>query len=389
MSNNLGQKKGAGVRLIDTTLRDGEQSAGVVFTLGEKLAIAQALDEAGVPELEVGVPAMGSQSVRHIRTMVHEGFRALLFPWCRARSEDLDAAARADVESVHISLPVSPIHLRAWGKSPRWVFETLAALGEECAWRFDSWSIGAQDASRADRDMLIEFTAAAQAAGARRVRLADTVGVWNPLRVGEVIRALRTTSPGMELEFHGHNDLGMATANSLAAVLAGCQTVSVTVNGLGERAGNTPLEEIALALKLTANIDCGIDTRRLGPLSELVAKAAGVPVAETKPIVGKAVNRHESGIHTAGLVRDPATYQPFNPQLAGVAPAEFVFGAQSGRNGLRHFLESHKVFLTQENLEHLLERIHRDSRSTSKPVPPTRVLHWARTQQNPHLKGAA
>ncbi len=219
--------------------------------------------------------------------------------------------------AVHFSLPCSHVHLHALGKDRTWVLQRLrdcAGLSRE---QFDFVSVGAQDASRCDLEFLIECARVAREAGVDRFRLADTVGIWSPHQVGRAVAAVRSAVPDLMIGFHGHNDLGMATANTLAAVCAGAASVDVTVNGLGERAGNAPLEEVVMALALCHGLDCGIDTQRLREISRQVVQASGRPIAPNKPIVGERLFCHESGIHVAALSVEAKTYEPFDPAETG------------------------------------------------------------------------
>lgn len=318
----------------DTTLRDGEQTAGVVFSLAERLAMARSLDAAGVAELEIGIPAMGTREQEEMQALVQLDLNAECIAWCRMREDDLHAARHTGVGRVHLAIPASDQQIAGkLGRDRRWVLARTARLVRLACDSGFAVSVGGEDSSRADPDFLLALLEVTERAGARRFRFADTLGMLDPFRAEAIFRRLRAHS-GLELEIHAHNDLGLATANSLGAVRGGASHVSTTVNGLGERAGNAPLEEVVMALRLLDQIDAGVDLRQLPALSAQVAQASGRPVSPGKPVVGSGVFTHEAGIHVRGLLQDPGNYQLIDPAWLG-RQHQLVLGKHSGRAGLQ------------------------------------------------------
>ncbi|MFQ5886382.1 MAG: homoaconitate hydratase, partial [Anaerolineae bacterium] len=299
----LSSKIQAPVYIDDTTLRDGEQTAGVVFANEEKVHIAKMLAQLGVHQIEAGIPAMGGDEKEAIKEIVRLELPASILAWNRAVVEDVKHSLDCGVDAVAISISSSDIHIKHKLRRDRgWVLDSIKRAVEFAKSHNLYVSVNAEDSSRADPEFLVEFARTAKEAGADRLRYCDTVGILDPLETYKGVKAL-IEEVDIPIEMHNHNDFGMATANAIAGLKAGAIYVNTTVNGLGERAGNASLEELVMALTYCEGIDLGIRTSLFRELSEYVALASGRPLPAWKPVVGSNLFVYESEGRASGAVR--------------------------------------------------------------------------------------
>ncbi len=362
------------IQINDTTLRDGEQAAGVAFTLAEKVIFATLMDAIGVQELEVGIPAMGGMEAEAITEIANLGLRTLLTGWNRAVRSDIDASLSCGLQRVHISVPVSEIQIAVkFQGNCQLVLNRLRDTINYACDRGLYISVGGEDSSRADASFLLDVALAAQDWGASRFRFCDTVGILDPLTTYKKVQQL-VNKLIIPVEMHTHNDFGMATANALAGIRAGATSVNTTVNGLGERAGNAALEEVVMALHRIYGINIGIDTSRFKEISEFVVQASGCDVPPWKAIVGENAFAHESGIHGHGVLQNPATYEPFNPKEVG-RERRLVIGKHSGKHLITNLLQQYGIALTQAETRSLIDAVRDLSVELKRSLTPDELLN--------------
>ncbi|MCI4664496.1 MAG: 2-isopropylmalate synthase [Neomegalonema sp.] len=339
------------VFIFDTTMRDGEQSPGASMTLDEKIKIGRLLDEMGVDVIEAGFPIASDGDFEAVTEVARIVENAIVCGLARAASADIErcweAVQHAKQPRIHTFIGTSPLHrehqLSMTKDQVLAKIESSVSLARSLC-EDVQWS--PMDATRTETDYLVETVALAVKCGATTINIPDTVGYAVPGESAETIRMLRERVEGAEnvrFSTHCHNDLGMATANSLAAVAAGARQVECTINGLGERAGNAALEEIAMALKVRADampFKTGIDTTRLMAASRLVATVTGFPVQFNKAIVGKNAFAHESGIHQDGMLKHAETFEIMRPEDVGLTKSDLVMGKHSGRHAFKDKLQS-------------------------------------------------
>jgi 2-isopropylmalate synthase len=344
------------IRVLDTTLRDGEQTPGVSLTPQEKLEIAKALDRLGVDAIEAGFPITSKGEQEGIRAISKAGLRAEVCGLARAEKADIDAAVGCGIGAVHVFLASSDIHLQNKLRITR---DRMLEQSAEAVRYAKSFGIkvefSAEDSTRTDIDVFKQVVKAVSDAGADRFDIPDTVGIATPQLIAEYVKAARSVSEVM-ISVHCHNDYGLAVANSLAGVMAGAAQAHVTINGIGERSGNTSLEEFVMGCRNLYGLRTNIDYQLLYETSRLVNKLTGVPIQPNKAIVGENAFGHESGIHTHGVLNNPSTYEPFDPSMVG-RTRWLQAGKHAGRHGISAQLRGMGLKPREENLRLIVDRV--------------------------------
>jgi len=358
------------IKIFDTTLRDGEQSPGASMNVDEKIQVARQLKKLGVDIIEAGFPIASPGDFEAVNRIAKEVKGIVVAGLCRARDEDIERAAEAlapaEQKRIHTFIATSDIHLKYKLRMNReQVIESAVKAVKKAKQYTDDVEFSAEDATRSDWDYLCKVTEEVIKAGATTVNIPDTVGYTIPKEYGELIEYLMNKVPNIDkatISVHCHNDLGLAVANSLTAILKGAGQVECTINGIGERAGNAAMEEIVMALKVRGDFfkaDTGIVTQELYRTSRLVSKITGMVVQPNKAIVGANAFAHEAGIHQDGVLKERTTYEIMRPQDIGIPSSKIVLGKHSGRHAFKTRLEELGFSLTEEEINRAFERFKR------------------------------
>jgi len=365
------------IRIFDTTLRDGEQTPGVSFTPEEKLEIAQQLDRLGVDTIEVGFPSASKGEQQAFREIINAGLKAEICALARTIKSDIDAALKCDVPYIHTFISTSDVQIRhALGMTREQVLEAAVNSVEYIKDHGVTCEFSPMDATRTEMDFLKKICKAAEEAGADRINIPDTVGIMTPHGMEKMIRELKSVLK-TPLSVHCHNDFGLAVANSLAGVAGGASQIHVTVNGIGERAGNAALEEVVMGLHMLYDKRTGINTRLLYETSKLISRLTGIVIQPNKAIVGENAFSHESGIHTRGVTVEPLTFEPFSPEIVG-RKRKLQAGKLAGRHGIKAELEEAGLHPTEAQLKEIVRRV-KDLGDKGKTITDADLLAIART----------
>ena len=354
--------------IIDTTLREGEQAPGVLFSFEDKKKIVDWLVATGISEIELGVASQLNDDIgRLVRYCRAHHPKQRISLWCRSLNEDLHVAKKLHPDCISVSLPVSDLHLvERLGKDRQWAADMLVeavAFADSADLKI---AVGFEDASRAENDFLQEMTALAGRLGVYRIRLADTVGILTPLTLRKMVRNARRYAGKSPIAVHTHNDFGMATANAIAGYESGALWADATILGFGERAGCARLEELVAYLHILKN-DSHLSTEWLGEAAQYLAQRAGFSIPSSQPIIGERIFTCETGIHVHGLQKNPATYEPFEPEMVG-ARRTLLVGAKSGKRVVEETLARLGYPADSTQMEQSVKKIRLASRALGRSL---------------------
>ncbi len=365
----------AEVKLLDTTLRDGEQMPGLAFAPAEKVAWAKKIAAIGIRDIEAITPAMGKHEIEAARRLMDAKINARIYSWNRLREHDVNASLELGIQHLFISAPVSYrqmsrlLKMTRSGLMDQFTKLVSFAVSGVSGFSGDKTGVsqktqvtcGLMDFKFADREFLTDLAIALKEAGATRLRLSDTTGSMTPSEVFESVTFLRKASEAdkkdpLPVEFHGHNDFGLATANALSAYEAGALWIDTTLLGIGERAGNVKLEEAVMAFSCLKQAETGVDPQKMAALSRRFSKRCNVPITQRRPVLGEKIFEHESGIHADGVTRDASFFEPYQPELTG-KKRRIVPGKHSGTRALAAYCRSLKIQPDSVDIAKALEMI--------------------------------
>jgi 2-isopropylmalate synthase len=353
------------VKILDTTLRDGEQTPNVALSVDDKLKIAQALDELGVDIIEAGFAINSEGEAEAVKRIAGAGLKSEICSLCRASAKDIDAALACDVDSVHVFLATSKVHLEKKLKITQQEAVEKAVEAVQYAKQHGLVTeFSCEDATRTELSFLSIIHKAVEDAGVDRIDIPDTVGVMTPQAMMQFVSEIRKTTK-VPLAVHCHDDFGLSVANSLAGVLGGAEEVHVTVNGLGERAGNAALEEVIMGLQAFYDLKTKINTRKMAFVSRLVSQLTGIAVQPNKAIVGENAFSHEAGIHVHGVLSESSTYEPMRPEIVG-KERTLVVGKHSGVHAVQNKLKEYGLDLATDQMKEVVARVKKYAESGKK-----------------------
>ncbi|ADG14004.1 homocitrate synthase family protein [Methanocaldococcus infernus] len=346
------------IYIYDTTLRDGEQTPGVCFTKEQKLEIARALDELGVSQIEAGFPIVSKREAEIVKAIASENLNADILALSRIRKEDINKAIDCDVDGIITFIATSPLHIKCKFKGKRLedFFDTIVECIEYAKSHGLFVAFSAEDGTRTPLEDLIRVHKLAEEAGADRVHVADTAGTATPQAMEFICKALTCSLNKAHVGVHCHNDFGLAVINSIYGLIGGAKAVSTTVNGIGERAGNTSLEELIMSLIVLYDVDLKLNLEVLPKLCRMVEEYSGIKNPKNKPIVGELVFSHESGIHVDAVIENPLTYEPFLPEKIGLK-RNIILGKHSGKRAVKYKLKLLGVEVEDKLLDKIVERV--------------------------------